>query len=197
MKNRVSFSKPPWAESYRPYLQIYFLSESKTKIKQLAIVDTGADRSLIGYQMGLQLGLEVSLEEIRAEEKREKSNAQGIGGSRNALNKETKIIIIDQDSGKEYEFITPVTWVIPTEREFNLLKKLEKERTALKMAKQSQPTSKHLKDMFNNKHQEYTKLHDSLEVPILIGREFMGNFKYINFVVNKEDGAKSYFEYEL
>lgn len=191
MKNKVFFSKNPWGNTYRPYLEIYFISKTGVEFKTTAIVDTGADRSLIRYSIGQELGFKVSLEEIR-----QKPTTHGIAGSLNSLNKETEIIIRHHHSGKVHKIKTPISWIIPTEQEFNELNRLIEEIDIIKVNIQNNPVNEKLKGLLHKKHTEYATLNNRLEPDILIGREFMTNFGYLTFV-HETDNSKSYFEYEL
>lgn len=191
MKNKVFFYKNPWGKKHRPYLEISFYSKNGVELIRRGLVDTGADRFLLPYSLGLEVGFTASLHDMR-----KKPQTKGIGGDLNSLNRETEIIINHKHSGKIHKLKTSVAWIIPTEKDFNLLNKLKDEINILRVNVQLNSADNALKKLYVDKQNEFAMASNSLEPDILIGREFMVNFAYLTFV-HEKDPVKSYFEYEL
>jgi len=192
MKNKVFFSKNPWGKTYRPHLEIYFISKNGIELKRIGLMDTGADRSLVQYSLGKELGFNASPEEMR-----QKPMTRGVAGALNSLDKEIEIIIKHHHSGNIHKIKTSIAWIIPTEQEFKAMNSLLAEIETLRATVQTNPRDEKLKELLHEKYNKYAEVNNRLEEPgVLIGREFMTNFGYLTFV-HERDNSKSYFEYEL
>lgn len=91
---------------------------------------------------------------------------QGIGGSLNSLDRETEILIHHKHSGRIHKIPTSLLWIIPTEKEFQILTKLKNEIDILKITVQQNPTDE-LKKLYFTKLNEYAMANNRLEPDIL------------------------------
>jgi hypothetical protein len=197
-QNVKMISKVPYisvGNRFRPYLEITFVNEAKTN-KTLALVDSGADHTVIPYSIGIALGLELP----RKDEKL--IDVQGVGGSLKYVERKCKIHLPNMLKKEIYVFDETVWWIYPDEATQEHQQKLVKEIVDHIKLQDQAKESTDLHAYFGLKVSEtlenLKRLNNTLETGVLIGRPFFNNFEHIQFChKDREKEDKCFFVYKV
>ncbi len=194
-------SKVPYtsvAGKHRPYLEVFFtdILVKKLSTKTFAMVDSGADHTVLSFSLGQQIGLEPpSDQEILA-------NMAGVGGSLSYIERKCRIYIADKHNNLYYGFDETVWWIYPDkamiEETTRLLNsKLEFENLQ-KQCIPDTPLYKHFQNQIDITNASYATISAKLEGMLLLGRNFFNNFDFIQFLQkDKMNEEKCSFNYKV
>lgn len=185
MLKKVAYSQLAPNAPHRPYLQLLFNNPKTHIIKSnLALVDSGADSTLIPYSLGVELGFSPASD-------LELQISNGVSGSIHTVKRDCTLALISSDNKKIFEFETEVSWAHPLEAERKKLEDLAKTYADLKNKNIPSTDPKMISTI-----EDYGKIALFYETNILLGRNFFVNFDFLQFV-EKEDGSKSKFIYKV
>ncbi len=183
----------------RPYLEVVFADISRTKesTKRFAMVDSGADHTVIPYSLGVAIGLA----EPTAEET--VSSVGGVGGSSSYLERECHIYLTNPQTNEQYIFKETVWWIYPDQA---MLAEYQAHVENYNKHENYQTQTKEGTDLhvhFENEKQKIIEavqaINNKLEgIDILLGRPFFDNFDFIQFMHkdrNKEE--RCFFNYKV
>ena len=183
---------------YRPYLEIIFHNPkiNKSTSKTFAMVDSGADHTVIPFSMGKLIGLDDPNEaEVLA-------NVSGVGGNLSYIQRDCNIYLTNQLKKEIYVFKETVWWIYPDKNTLDEQKRLIDEFTNFNnLQQQCKPDTelfKHFQIQQNLTIAKLSGISNKLETGILLGRPFFDNFEFIQFLHkdrNQED--KCYFNYKV
>jgi len=184
---------------HRPYLEVFFVNSKigKTSSKTFAMVDSGADHTIIPYSIGNSIAFEKPTEEEKP------SIVRGVGGgSISYLERLCKIFLVNRSKNKIYVFNETVWWVYPNEEIQKEQNKLIEEYVQYQSLKSQSREKTDLEDYFSDRMEtvitKLKQLQIKLEPNILLGRPFFDNFDFIQFCHkdrSKED--KCFFNYRV
>lgn len=193
---KVPYINPNANSRYRPYLELQF-SNPKSKIistKTLALVDSGADHTIIPFALGVNLDLPAP-----SPDDSEIKYLSGVVGGTSYVERECEIYIIDSQKAREFKFNETVWWIHPNKEKIKQLYELRKQYKSLSDLKTLRPElSNTLDPSITSLELNYKRLLDNYQTDVLIGRPFFDNFDFIQFVHkdrNKEE--KCFFVYKL
>lgn len=195
------FGRVPYTDvggRHRPYLEVAFLDETGATCssKTFAMIDSGADHTLVPYSLGNSIGLAApTAAEVLA-------SVGGVGGQQSYIERNCQIAVANRTSGEIYVFNETVWWIYPDEQtraEQERLQNAYKQFTTLQ--EQSIPDTD-LYAYFENEKtqviQELNAISNRLETDVLLGRPFFDNFEFIQFFHkdrNREE--RCFFNYKV
>ena len=196
------FSKVPYTifeGKHRPYLEVVFHNQknSNSSSKTLAMVDSGADHTLIPFSTGLSIGLEIPSDTERL------ANVSGVGGgSLSYIERECNIYVSNLLNNKVYIFKETVWWVYPDNRTLqqqkNLIERYKLENELKADCKEGTKLFSHFERQMEQVIQELISLNNRLEPGVLLGRPFFDNFEFIQFChKDREREDKCFFNYKV
>lgn len=194
------FCKVPYTAiggKHRPYLEVIFSNKllNKDSNKTLAMVDSGADHTVIPYSIGVLIGLTEPTESEKL------ASVSGVGGNLSYIVRKCQINVINKQKNEIYGFDETVWWIYPdaeTQKQQNDL--IKKFQDLQKLQNQCFPNTElhsHFNVQMQQTIQDITKIGNRLETSVLLGRPFFDNFEFIQFFHkdrNKED--KCFFNYK-
>lgn len=168
---------------YRPYLEIFLVNNNpKPNIsnKTLALIDSGADYSVIPYSLGKL----IKLSPITSSDKI--MTGKGVSGSTSLLERKCIIYLFNKKENKLYGINETVYWAHP---DVETLKVLEDLRNRYYEMKDYELNQCQLKTKLAKYFQEeqkkilvqYTEIENFFETEVLLGRPFFDNFDFIQF----------------
>lgn len=183
MLKKVLYTKLSQKSPYKPYLKMLF-SSSATKIitSRLALVDSGADRTLIPYSLGKKI-------ELPAASDNEITKAGGISGFLYTVDRACEMGLLSSDNSKIFVFNTKVAWAHPLEKE---LKELDGLYTIHRILRAKNAGASELKAI----GEQIVNIQMKYEKNILLGRNFFKNFDFLQFI-EKSRGDASKFVYRI
>ncbi len=195
------FCKVPYtsiAGRHRPYLEVSFLNTdvSKSSNKTFAIVDSGADHTIIPYSIGELIGLSAPTEQEKL------ASVTGVGGNLSYIERKCRIYILNRKENIYYGFDETVWWIYPDAGMQEERKKLVKSYFDLKnLHDQCIPGTelqKHFQNQMDQTIAGLNQISNRLETGVLLGRPFFNNFDYIQFFhKDREKEEKCFFNYKI
>ncbi len=195
------FCKVPYTEiggRHRPYLEVVFSNPDNSTVsnKTFAMVDSGADHTIIPFSLGSSIGLSVPPEEERL------ASISGVGGDLSYIERRCRIYLANKLTDKVYSFDETVWWIYPDAQMQAEQRSLVKNFEDLeKLRLQSVPGTE-LHTFFEGEKKKVIdnllKILNRLETGTLLGRPFFDNFEFIQFCNrdrHRED--RCYFNYKV
>ena len=192
-------SKLPYTKfdgRYRPYLTTIFRYDKKVSPVTFALVDSGADFTVIPYSIGRHIGLP----EPSSAEKTQ--NASGVGGNISYLERNCDVCIADWTSNQVYVFKEKVYWVYPDADTQSKLVGLLSDYKEYENLKNQCIVGSNLEKYFNDQMDQtkglIVSMNNKFETGVLIGRPFFNNFEYIQFCQkDRDEENKCFFNYKV
>ncbi len=195
------FCRLPYTEingKHRPYMEVLFCNPliDANSSKTFALVDSGADHTLIPYSIGSYIGLPVPT----AEE--ELSSVNGVGGDVSYISRDLQIYLANRSKNKIYVFNETVWWLYPNKEMETELKDLEKEYKECENLQSQSIEGSDLHSHFENQKtimsNSYSEIMKRLEGEVLLGRPFFNNFEFIQFFhKDREQEDRCFFNYKV
>jgi len=195
------FARVPYtsiAGRHRPYLEVVFNNSINNTYssKTFAMVDSGADHTVIPYSIGLAIGLAEPTEEEKV------AAVSGIGGNLSYIKRDCRIHLANRTKNEIYTFQETVWWIYPDEAtkilQSELIKKHQEFNRFKGMSFPDTELHQYFQEQMSKTENELNDVNNRLEVNVLLGRPFFDNFEFIQFFHkdrNKED--KCYFNYKV
>jgi len=196
MTSKVFYSKING--KYRPYLELVFKNNGTGKESQrvFAMVDSGADHTVIPFSLGSFIGFNAPTEqEVLA-------SVSGVGGNLSYLERRCQIQLFDNTNKEIITFDETVWWIYPDDQARLQIKQLfEKYQNFERLKGQCIPETD-LNNYFGlemrNVINEINTINNRFESMILLGRPFFNNFEYVKFCHKDRDNEEQcYFTYKL
>ncbi len=195
------FCRVPYTEvdgKHRPYLEVVFSNPTshQNSNKTLAMVDSGADHTVMPFSLGTSIGLPIPTEtEILA-------NANGVGGNISYIERQCQIRLANKTTNRVYVFNETVWWIYPDAATQAEQRRLAKNLTELTdLQNQCLPNTNlhhHFEAQKTQVIQEFLKISNRLETNVLLGRPFFDNFEFIQFIhKDRNREAACYFNYKV
>lgn len=185
---------------YRPYLEIFLVNNNpKPNIsnKTLALIDSGADYSVIPYSLGKL----IKLPPITSSDKI--MTGKGVSGSTSLLERRCIIYLFNKRENKLYGINETVYWAHPNIETLKVLEDLRNKYYEMKdyELNQCQPKTK-LAQYFQEEQKkilgQYIEIENFFETDVLLGRPFFDNFDFIQFFHrDRAREEKCFFTYVL
>lgn len=183
MLKTVSYSRLSVNSPYRPYLKVFFNNPvAKLTNARLALVDSGADTTLMPYSLGVKIGLQPASDT-------ELKLSSGVVGSFLNVERDCEIALLGSENKSFFVFESNVSWAHPTEREVKALTSLYKLYRNITKDKAQDQSFKYVRDLILDIQGKY-------ETNVLLGRNFFKNFDFLQFV-EKSRGDASKFIYKV
>jgi hypothetical protein len=183
---------------YRPYLEVVFSNKiiNQDSQKTFAMVDSGADHTVIPYSVGMLIGLEKPTE-------REKLNSvNGVGGSLSYIERKCRIYVINKLKNKIYGFDETVWWIYPDTETQQKQQELTKTLQLWLHYQEETPLNTDIRSAIDQEIKNTTDnlriINSKLEIEVLLGRPFFDNFDFIQFVHrDRSKEERCYFNYNV
>lgn len=178
------FCRVPYTDiggRHRPYLEVVFSDETRGKHsnKTFAMVDSGADHTVIPYSLGSAIGLAAPTEAEQL------ANVSGVGGNLSYIERKCHIYLANRATNKVYVFKETVWWIHPDAATLAQQQQLIQTFGSFANLQTQTIPSTELHVHFENEKLrvigELTKISNRLETSVLLGRPFFDNFEFIQF----------------
>lgn len=179
MFSRVPYTNFNWR--HRPYLEVLFFNPALNKVSQktLALVDSGADHTVIPYSIGSYIALENPTGEERL------ANVSGVGGNLSYIERNCHIYLYNRFKNEIYTFNETVWWIYPDNETQKRTRELFDNYRGLENLKRQCIRDTDLMKYFESEMKkviaDITTINNKLEVNVLLGRPFFDNFDFVQF----------------
>lgn len=183
---------------YRPYLEVIFSNEStkKSSNKTFAMLDSGADHTVIPYSLGVLMELEQPTEEERL------NLVCGVGGNLSYIERKCKIYINNPSKKEIYGFDETVWWIYPNEttkkEQEDLIQNFKNYQGLQAQCIKDTELYSHFGEKIQETIDSLNLISGRLEVEVLLGRCFFNNFEFIQFChKDRIKEEKCFFNYKV
>lgn len=195
------FCKAPYTiigGKHRPYLEVVFNNKknNKNSSKTFALVDSGADHTVIPFSLGTSIGLQKPTEEEKL------ASVGGVGGNLSYIERECNLYMVNRLKNEIYVFKETVWWIYPDDstqkRQAELLESYKSLSGLKSQCYSGTELHTHFENQMKGVMREIIDINNKLDTSVLLGRPFFDNFDFIQFChKDREMEEKCFFNYKV